>query len=130
LLYNMKEWAIKTYRKESGKNAIEEWLHRLSPSARAAIRTRISYLEARPPAEWVRPAFDKLSGHIHEIRVKDITEKVQYRLLGCFGPGARVFTLLIGAQEKDKKLAPGTMRTAEERYKAVLKYKEECLDDY
>jgi hypothetical protein len=126
----MKEWTIKTYRKESGKNAIEEWLQDLSGSARAAIRNRIIYLEAKPPEDWVRPFFDKLGGHIHEIRVKDTVEKVQYRLLGYFGPGRRVFTLLIGAKEKDKKLEPETRKTAEERYRRALKYKEECLDDY
>jgi hypothetical protein len=125
----MKEWTFKTFKKQRG-NAIEEWLQELSPSARAAIKTRISYLEARPPEEWVRPSFDKLSGHIHEIRIKDTVEKVQYRILGCFGPGARVFTILIGAKEKDKKLEPSTMKTAEKRYATVLEIGGRCLDDY
>ncbi len=126
----MNEWTFKTFRKESGKNAIEEWLRGLSSSARAAIKTRIRYLEAIPPEDWVRPSFGKLSGHIHEIRVKDTIEKVQYRLLSCFGPGNRTFTLLIGAKEKDRKLEPGTRKTAEERYKIVKRYGEECIDDY
>jgi hypothetical protein len=125
----MEEWTFKTYR-QGARNAIEDWLEGLSPTARAAIRTRISYLEARPPTEWRRPQFDKLTGHIHEIRVKDTVEKISYRLLGCFGPGAMVFTLLIGAKEKDKKLEPGTLETANERYQAVSKYGQECLDDY
>jgi hypothetical protein len=126
----MKEWQFKAFRKESGKNAIEEWLEGLSQTAQASIRAGISYLEARPPREWVRPFFDTLSGRIHKIRITDIIEKKEYRILGCFGPGDRVFTMLIGAIEKDRKLEPGAKETAKQRYKIVQKYKERCLYDY
>lgn len=110
----MSEWTFKVFLKDKDHDVINDWIDGLPQKVQARIEARISYL--RVTDNWVRPYFDKLSGHIHEIRV--VHGRIQYRILGCFGPG-REFTMLIGAVEKDWKLPKHTEEIAEERYKLV-----------
>ncbi len=111
----MKIWTFKVFLINKTTSAIEEWMRGLPTKVQVKIRTRIKYLEITN--QWVRPYFDKLSGHIHEIRI--VHSNIQYRILGCFGPAVKEFTLLIGAIEKDWKLPKNTTTTAEERYKLI-----------
>lgn len=48
----------------------------------------------------------KLTGYkkIYELRIKG--PHVQYRPLGCYGPGRHEFTLLVGAMEVENKFDP------------------------
>ncbi|MCJ7546110.1 MAG: type II toxin-antitoxin system RelE/ParE family toxin [Deltaproteobacteria bacterium] len=79
---------------------------------------------------WHRPYADKLTGYanIWEIRVK--SENVQYRPLGCCGPGDKVFSLLVGAREINKRFDPkDAPKIAEKREKLV--YQDEgYLNEY
>lgn len=88
-------WTFKVF-KDAGTNVIDEWFASLPPNIRARFRTLLVHMAIT--INWVRPYFDKLKGYegIYEIR---IVSKVQYRLLGCYGPGRKDFTLLIGASK-------------------------------
>ncbi len=115
----MKIWAFKVFLKDKTTNVIEEWLEGLPTKAQVKIDERINYLAITP--QWVRPYFDILHGYegIHEIRV--ILQNIQYRLLGCFGPREKEFTLLIGSKEIGSKFNPASAPTiAQQRRKLIL----------
>ncbi|MDO9211686.1 MAG: type II toxin-antitoxin system RelE/ParE family toxin [Deltaproteobacteria bacterium] len=85
------------------------------PKVRAKADKIIRHLEIEK--EWKRPYFDKFQGHgkLHEIRIKCFGN--EYRLIGCFGPQQKDFTILIGAIEKNHgKYEPrSVLEIAEER---------------
>lgn len=125
-------WKFKTFIKESGNNAINEWYDEQPPSAKASIRGKLRHLQITE--EWVKGVdYKKLKGTrepIIEILIFDKIGKIQYRLFGCFGPGRKNFTLLIGATHKNQVYSPkDCIKTAEKRYKFLLKNKEN-IDDY
>jgi hypothetical protein len=55
----------------------------------------------------------KGSDRIYELRVSLMGS--QYRLFGCYGPGNRKFTFLIGAVEKGNRLEPKECITIAEK---------------
>lgn len=111
----MLDWTIKVFVAD-----VERWLNGQTPEARAKIEARIRYLEVI--SEWKPPYVVKLTGYadLYEIRV--IHSNKQYRLIGCYGPGKREFTILVGAIEKEGKYnPPSVFETAERRIKLILK---------
>jgi hypothetical protein len=96
----MNYWKLKVYISQRGSDVIDEWLESLPVDARARIRTHFAFLVTLK--DWRRPYAAKLRGKtydtIWEIRIS--WNKIQYRPLGCFGPEADYFTLLIGAIER------------------------------
>lgn len=129
MLYTSTIWKFKVFVEDNGKNVIVDWLQKLPQSAQDAIDTRIRYLEVTE--KWQRPAFDKLKGYdgIHEIRVKDHLANIEYRIFGCYGPGRKEFTLLVGAYKKDKNYDPkNCFNTAGLRYKNFQKNKGNVYD--
>lgn len=100
----MSLWTFRVFITERREDVIGTWLEGLPKKVEAKIDRRIAYLRAIE--HWKRPEFDKLTGYdnLHEIRV--VFSGVQYRVIGCYGPGKREFTMLIGAVEKDNKLEP------------------------
>ena len=115
----MKIRNFKYYRTVKGTNVVEEWIDALTPKVRAKIRAIITYLSIQ--RIWKRPYAAKLSDKdIWEIRI--ISNNVQYRLFGCFGPKQNDFTLLVGAIKKDGKYNPTkAINTADKRSKLILK---------
>jgi phage-related protein len=88
------------------QNVIHRWLNMVPLTIKVKFNKWLLHLEALPPGEWKRPIVDTLTGHcagLFEIRAKE--SHVQYRLLGCHGPGQRVFTLLHGFTKEDKKVS-------------------------
>jgi hypothetical protein len=85
-------WTFRVF-KDAGVNVIEEWLTSLP--AGIEERVRVLLIHMANEQTWGGHYFKKLTGYdnLYEIR---ITGKVQYRLLGCYGPGRRVFSLLLG----------------------------------
>jgi len=123
-------WSFKAFKTGSGRNIMDEWVEGLPEDDQAAIEARITLLKATKVG-IITHYFDKRkdSDKIFEIRIKG--NKVQYRPLGCFGFGQGVFTLLMGATERDRKLAPKTAtKTAEIRRQLVLQNPERYLDEY
>jgi len=99
----MTHWTFKVFVDERGYDLFDEWKD-LPPAAEAQIDVRINLLKVSKT--WARPYAGKIRNcrHIWEIRVRH--NRVQYRPLGYYGPGIGVFTLLIGAIEKDRKFIP------------------------
>ena len=105
----------------NGKNAIQRWMDGLPAEARAAIDVRILQMSAMPKALWSDKWVSKYKGAegIFELRIPH--NKVQYRPLGCYGPGRMCFTLLAGAIEKGNKIEKSIVETAENRHTIVFK---------
>ncbi len=93
-------WQFFDYVSSAGHNEIKEWLDSLSKTAKAEINAMI--LAQRPSLRLERPVWGQLDGGLVELRVK--VENVQYRPIGCYGPGRRrEFTFLVGATKKAGK---------------------------
>jgi len=114
----MDYWKLNVYINDSGDDEIDNWLTRLPPDAEAWIRTFLKLLISQ---EYLRPPqVKKLQGtkKIYEIRIKH--NRVQYRPLGCYGPLYKEFTLLIGADKKERVWNPPTaIKTAEKRCELI-----------
>lgn len=112
----MKYWTIKAFK--SSRNEIIEWLNTLEPNHKQTVETFIRRLEITE--KWDSTYFKPLVGYhgIYEIKIK--FRKVLYRPLGCYGPGRKEFTLLIGAKEVGDAFKPkNAPQKAQERYKLI-----------
>jgi hypothetical protein len=99
----MKEWTFKIFGEK--KSDVDDWIKDLSSKVRAKMDTIIAHMEITK--DWTRTAyFSPLKGHrkIHEIRFT--FQSIQYRPLGCYGPGNKEFTILIGAIEQGDRFKP------------------------
>jgi len=127
----MTTWTFKIFLKKNADktiNVIDEWLEEQPPKAQARIRAIINYLKITQA--WPIQYFKQYRGHpyIYEIIIK--CGNIQYRPLGCFGPGENEFTLLIGAKEKGDRIEPASAPdTAEERRELILKDRS-YIDDF
>lgn len=94
----MEIWTFKVFISLGGRDTFDEWIKSLDINAQERIRGIIRHMSVT--RRWGRPFFDAIHGYegIHEIRVK--AKNIQYRPLGCFGPGPQTFTLLLGASKK------------------------------
>lgn len=78
---------------------IAEWLSGLPKKERLRIGTILAYLAGQ--RSWRNiPYIKKLTDcdDIYEIIIT--ANNIQYRPLGCYGPGKNEFTLLVGATKK------------------------------
>jgi hypothetical protein len=121
----MDDWTFRDYQRASvvGEmpvlvNEILEWTLGLPKKAQAKIDVFVINLQAFEvfPAQYVS-AYRGYSG-IYELIIK--SGGVQYRPLGCYGPGNREFTVLIGAIEKGGKIPKGILNSAVARKESVL----------
>jgi hypothetical protein len=99
-------WVFRDYLAERGENEIRLWLDGLPKRARIKIDVRLRHLENVRYFQGEPQYIKALVGYdgIYEVRV--ISQNVQYRPLGCYGPGPGDFTLLVGAVEKGGRLEP------------------------
>ena len=99
-------WEFCTLTSESGRERIEDWLkNRVSigevKGVRAYMMEILRNLRMVKMELWRRPQFQWFQGAhegIGEIRFN--YKKVEYRMLGCLGPRADQFTLLVGASKR------------------------------
>ena len=121
----MNEWKFRDFQRLGTggeqsvlRNEILSWMLALPKKAQAKIDAIIVSLEAFPV--WPPQYVSALKGYpdIFEIRAGNCG--VQYRPLGCYGPGYREFTILIGSIEKGGKLPKGACESAVERRRLVL----------
>lgn len=109
-----------------GSNAILAWLDSLRldkggvPSAKIKINTRIQYLEGSENWHWPPQLISSLKGYegIYELRV--VHKRVQYRPLGCYGPGQKEFTLLLGAREENDDFKPRQAPAIAQERRAII----------
>ena len=81
------------------QNVIQAWFkdEKVPLKIRIKFDKWLLHLEGTPVGQWKRPLVDTLPENcegLFEIRAK--LSKVQYRILGCHGPGQRNPTLLFG----------------------------------
>jgi hypothetical protein len=84
---------------------IDRWLSELPGRERRRIRAILAYLGGQ--RSWRNiPYVRKLTdcGDVHEIIIT--INNIQYRPLGCYGPGKDEFTLIVGATKKGKVWVP------------------------
>lgn len=101
---------------------MEDWYNGLSDGGQAAFDTTLEYLCQRQHHEWGRPEYAPLTGKLAGLgELRFSVAKLEYRPIGCFGPGRSTFTILIGATKKGRQYDPrSALDTAIERRAAVL----------
>lgn len=113
-------WTIRVFITPRGESEIDGWLDAQGPKVRAKIDKIVRHLEIEK--EWKRPYFDKFQGHdkLHEIRITCFDN--EYRLIGCFGPQPKNFTVLVGAIEKNRgRYEPrSVLEIAEQRIELIF----------
>ena len=117
-------WIFKGYLNDRGENVIDAWYeHDLPIKAKARFDKILEHFRDSPRTAWGGTYFFPLTGYDGIFEVKFTVQNIQYRPLGCFGPGKAEFTFLIGAREIgnafDPKNAPGI---AAKRREEISKY--------
>ncbi len=110
-----------------GVSDFYDWQKGIPKKARYKLRWVMNYMKVTET--WTNTKYFKLlSDGVGEIRFE--IHNRQFRPLGCYGPGKREFTILIGAEEKGNRLKPpGVLETAKERRELVL-HNKEYSDEY
>jgi len=101
----MKPWVFRDFLDSNGRNVILDWAQALPARAQAKMDSMILVLQAWKgpwPPQYVSARTD--CDDIYEFRI--VSQGVQYRPLGCYGPRQGEFTFLLGAIEKGGKLVP------------------------
>ena len=82
-----KEWTFKVFVSEKNISEIIEWKNKLQKEFRARIDRIVAHLETQKNmrCRW----FKHYRDNIYELRLKHNT--IEYRPLGCFGPGENEF---------------------------------------
>jgi hypothetical protein len=123
----MIEWTFRDYQRPSNSgpngeqillNEILVWTQGLPKQAQAKIDTMILSLRG---FSVLPPQYISDCGYQDIWELRAGCSGVQYRPLGCYGPGHRVFTLLIGTIEKGGKIPAGDGKSAIERRAKVFK---------
>lgn len=116
----MPAWKFRDYQRPTADgpvNEILQWTLALPPDAQAKIDMIVLLLQNMWP--WP-PQYVSEFGCPGILELRCGASGVQYRPLGCYGPGNRTFTLLVGSIEKGGKIPKGDCQSAIERRKRVL----------
>jgi hypothetical protein len=98
-------WIFRDFVNERDENEVREWIDSLEVKrARIKIDVRLRDLEKVEQLRY--PYVEKWVGESDLYEVRVVFSGVEYRLLGCYGPERRDFTLLVGATMRDDKLEP------------------------
>ena len=124
----MHRTTIKTFVTKRGVDQIQEWIKYLPTKAQASIEVRIRYLALG--GNWCRPNAAKLQGYDSIWEIIVLSENIQYRPLGCFGPGKNIFSILIGAIEKNNRFVPKNAPKIAEERKQLIYQDEGYLNEY
>jgi len=110
-------WTFDDFLSARGANEIHHWLGAIPWQAKAKINARIFALQGFPlfPDGWLSAYVEW--DDLYELRI--VFAGVQYRPFGCYGPGRRKFSLLVGGIEKGK-VPKSLLEVANERRKIVL----------
>ncbi len=111
-------WTFKSLLDGHDENIIKAWMDGLPASAKAKLNARVRHLAVTDqwPRQWVK----KIQGYDRLFEMRVIHFNIQYRPLGCYGPGAREFTFVLGAIEQGDRISPpNAFQTAEERCEDV-----------
>ena len=113
----MAVWTFFDFLDMNDKSVIAKWMESLPVGAQAKIDARL--LQMRGIEIWLPKWTKFLVGHDKIIELRIPYNKVQYRPLGCYGPGQKEFTLLVGAIEKGWKIPKPVMKLADIHRKLI-----------
>lgn len=116
-------WRFMSMADNQDRDTFQRWLEKevdigQRKGVETAIRTTLRFLAFAKKDLWKEPHFKWFSGGIGEIR-SDFGN-VEYRPLGCNGPGPDQFTILIGAKKKGKVWTPAEARKTAAKIKKEL----------
>jgi hypothetical protein len=119
-------WRFMSFTDGQGRDTFQRWLDKGVDIGRrkgveTAIKTTLRFLRFSRKDIWKEPHFKWLSDGVGEIRSD--YGNVEYRPLGCNGPNADQFTILLGAFKKGKVWTPSDAR------KTAVKLKKELAKD-
>lgn len=131
----MSEWTFRDYQRLSTDSSAEPilvneiltWTLGLPKRAQAKIDAMILSLRV---FSVLPPQYISDCGYEHIWELRAGCSGVQYRPLGCYGPGQRAFTLLIGTIEKGGKIPAGDGMSAIDRRDRVLKGWPTCEHEF
>ena len=106
-----------------GRDSFQRWLDKdvdigQKKGVETAIKTTLRFLRFARKEIWKAPHFKWFSGGVGEVRSD--YGNVEYRPLGCNGPGPDEFTILIGAFKKGKIWTPADARKTAAKLKKEL----------
>jgi len=97
-------WRFQDYHSAAGNNLIEEWYLDQPEDAQAEFDVTLKVLSITEDWRGL-PEFKCLGRDgLCEIRFK--AGNVQYRPAGCFGPGAKSFSIYVGCSKKGRIYSP------------------------
>ncbi len=100
-------WTFRSYVSVRGVDVIREWYGEQSDRTQAKFVSRLKFLSQTPRPGWKREHFDLLGGKCKGLgEIRFLSDSIQHRPLGFFGPDRAEFTLLICAQEKNGRFVP------------------------
>ena len=112
-------WNFFDFTTGRGENDIHRWLNgqQVTKAAKAKINARIIALQGFPsfPEQYIS-AYNGWPGLL-ELRI--VSNNVQYRPFGFYGPGRGQFSLLVGGVEKGK-IPRSLLEVANDRRKIVI----------
>ena len=115
----MNPWTFFDYLTERGENDIHTWLNSeaVTKAAKVKINARIIALQGFPifPEQYI----SAYSGWPKLLELRIVSNGVQYRPLGFYGPGRGQFSLVIGGVEKGK-IPRRLLEAADERRNTVV----------
>lgn len=98
-------WIFRDFVNDSEENEVRQWIDSLEVKrARIKIDVRLRDLEKVEQLRY--PYVEKWVGESDLYEVRVVFAGIEYRLLGCYGPGRKEFSLLVGATMRDDKLEP------------------------
>jgi len=114
-----KHWTFRVFA-EDGVDVINAWL--ANCPVRAEFERILAYMQITP--NWVKPYFKPLKGRAYrdmgEVRK---TGRIQYRIIGCKGPGDGEYSLLIGCTKTTRGAAGRTVWNPNNALETALRRK-------
>ena len=115
----MNSWMFFDFLTERGENDIHRWLNSqaVTKAAKAKINGRIAALQGFPlfPEQYI----SAYNGWPKLLELRIVSNGVQYRPFGFYGPRPDQFSLLVGGIEKGK-IPTRLLEVADERRKIVI----------
>jgi hypothetical protein len=124
-------WTLFDYTDRRGRNVIKEWTLTLQKKSLAKLHRKLEMLEQTGPDFAPGLLKGTKLRHIDKIKLEG---RVSYAVLVCRGPISmqEEMTLLLAAQERDRKLPPGSEQSAEDRRSEVREnpLERRCLHEH
>lgn len=105
-------WTFYEHVEADGGGAMARWVADQPQGVRVRLRAKLNAIllelqRSEAPRFTREDGVGQLRGPCRGLfEICLLVDKVQYRPIGCYGPGMRDFTLLVGATERGGELTP------------------------